>query len=387
MAHTYTNLQPSLSAILKEVVQSTSDAISGEIGYTVKYRHNGFKALMNELAEASQVNSTRNDRYPLIALIQPFRFETNGTASGIDVKPDILILMDTDPHKTSDERELESYDAILRPTHAEFISQLKKHPLVYFKGVQPQSSGMDIYHLGDERGGKVGYELPDYLDAILIEGLDLHIHAEQSCLQISVPCSPQHEVLLYEAFTNVSFTNTGEAIIIGILAVDYVNFGTDVGATFTLTDGRGTTFSIDELTPKLMDVSNHSDGVYIGSITSSRGAYMEFEYRVRTAECYSIAYALITTEFQDLDCNYGFNYPLSITTDGDSTGIVTLSSMDINIEDGTVIHSDTFAPSTTSFTDSHITTITTLLNSYYVNVVTSNGNTITNKIIINLKNI
>ena len=387
MAHTYTNLQPSLSAILKEVVQSTSDAISGEIGYTVKYRHNGFKALMNELAEASQVNSTRNDRYPLIALIQPFRFETNGTASGIDVKPDILILMDTDPHKTSDERELESYDAILRPTHAEFISQLKKHPLVYFKGVQPQSSGMDIYHLGDERGGKVGYELPDYLDAILIEGLDLHIHAEQSCLQISVPCSPQHEVLLYEAFTNVSFTNTGEAIIIGILAVDYVNFGTDVGATFTLTDGRGTTFSIDELTPKLMDVSNHSDGVYIGRITSSRGASMEFEYRVRTAECYSIAHALITTEFQDLDCAYAFDYPLSITTDGDSTGIVTLSSMSINTEDGTVIHSDTFAPSTTSFTDSHITTITALLNSYYVNVVTSNGNTITNKIIINLKNI
>ena len=125
MAHTYTNLQSSLSAILKEVVQSTSDAIAGEIGYTVKYRHNGFKALMKELAEASQVNSTRNDRYPLIALIQPFRFETNGTASGIDVKPDILILMDTDPHKTSDERELESYDAILRPTHAEFISQLK----------------------------------------------------------------------------------------------------------------------------------------------------------------------------------------------------------------------------------------------------------------------
>ena len=136
-----------------------------------------------------------------------------------------------------------------------------------------------------------------------------------------------------------------------------------------------------------MDVSNHSDGVYIGRITSSRGAYMEFEYRVRTAECCSIAYALISTEFQDLDCNYGFNYPLSITTDGDSTGIVTLSSMDINIEGGTVIDSDTFAPSTTSFTDSHITTITTLLNSYYVNVVTSNGNTITNKIIINLKNI
>ena len=243
---------------------------------------------------------------------------------------------------------------------------------------------MDIYHIG-ERTNKNGYVIPDVLDCISIKGMELDLLHDDNCLGGSLPCIPQHEVLLYEAFRSVVFTNNGEGIIIGISSIDYVNFGTDVSATFTLTDGRGTNFTIDELTPKLMDVSNHPDGVYIGRITSSRGAYMEFEYRVRTAECYSIAHALITTEFQDLDCNYGFNYPLSITTDGDSTGIVTLSSMSINTEDGTVIHSDTFAPSTTSFTDSHITTITTLLNSYYVNVVTSNGNTITNKIIINLK--
>lgn len=380
MAHTYTNLPPSLSHYLSEVVDNVNTNISSEIGKTIEFRHNGFTALMNELVEARPTDA----KYPLIALIQPYTFEYDGNSDSPKVRFDLLILTDSTPTQSSDERETDNYDAILRPIYAELIKQISEHQYLSHEGETPKHKGMDIYHIGD-RTNKNGYVIPDVLDCISIEGMELDLLHDDNCLGGSLPCSPQHEVLLYEAFTNVSFTNTGEAIIIGILAVDYVNFGTDVGATFTLTDGRGTTFSIDELTPKLMDVSNHSDGVYIGSITSSRGAYMEFEYRVRNAECQSIAFSLIETTFQDLDCAYAFDYPLNITSVGTATGIVTFDSMNINIEDGTVIHSDTFAPSTTSFTDSHITTITTLLNSYYVNVVTSNGNTITNKIIINLK--
>ena len=390
MAHTYTNLQPSLSAILKEVVQSTSDAIAGEIGYTVKYRHNGFKELLKELAEASQVNSTRNDRYPLIALIQPFRFETNGTASGIDVKPDILILMDTDPHKTSDERELESYDAILRPTHAEFISQLKKHPLVYFKGVQPQSSGMDIYHLGDERGGKVGYELPDYLDAILIEGLDLHIHAEQSCLQISTGQSPIHEILLKDSIKEVSIQTGTNQIALTVDTVDYVNSDplADAPVYELKWSYLGATNEINIGVPLVYNISSVPDGVYIGVITSSYGATYQFEYYVRTVgpnkTIASYTHLLSQVFTEDLALQYYFNYPTTIAWDFYSS-LALVNSLQVQTQDGTVIHE--ILPAAQTGTDDHIEPITALLNSYTIILTTSNSNQLENKTILNLKTI
>lgn len=55
MAHTYSNLQPSLSSILSGVVADVSTALLSEIGVGVKYKHNSFTALMNELIEDSNL--------------------------------------------------------------------------------------------------------------------------------------------------------------------------------------------------------------------------------------------------------------------------------------------------------------------------------------------
>lgn len=389
MAHTYTNLQPSLSAILKEVVQSTSDAISGEIGYTVKYRHNGFKALMNELAEASQVNSTRNDRYPLIALIQPFTFESDGMSSGIDVTPDILILMDTDPHKTPDERELENYDPILRPTHAEFLSQLKKHPLVHFKGIQPKTRGIDIYNIGDERGGKLGYELPDFLDGISFN-LDLHIHAEQSCLQISTGQSPIHEILLKDSIKEVTIQTGSNQISLTVDTVDYVNSDTLAAApVYELKwSYLGATNEINIGVPLVYNISAVPDGVYIGVITSSYGATYQFEYYVRTIGANktiaSYTHLLSQVFTEDLSLQYYFNYPNTIAWDFYSS-LALVDSLQVQTQDGTVIHE--ILPAAQTGTDDHIDQITTLLNSYTIILTTSNSNQLENKTILNLKTI
>ena len=297
-----------------------------------------------------------------------------------------MILTDSTPTMSADEREAQNYEAILRPIYAELISQISSYQYFSFVGGRPNHRGMDIYHLGD-RSNKNGYIIPDILDAIIIEGMELQIHSNDGCLGSLVSCVPQHEVQLYEAFHNVLFTNNVDNIIVGLLEVDFTMFDPDVQSIYTLTDGRGATFTVEELSPSEMDISTHADGVYIGSISSTTGTFIEFEYRVRNGECQSIAFCLIDTTFQTLDCDYAFNYPLNITSYGYTTGIVTIDSMNINIEGGTVIHDDTFTPTVTTFTDIFDTTITTLINSYYVNIVTSNGNTLTNKIIINLKNI
>lgn len=386
MAHTYTNLPPSLSHYLSEVVDSVNTNISSEIGKTIEFRHNGFTALMNELVEARPTDA----KYPLIALIQPYTFEYDGNSDSPKVRFDLLILTDSLPTQSSDERETDNYDAILRPIYAELIKQIVRYPNFSFEGRLPKHNGMDIYHIGSDRGTKNGYVIPDVLDCITIEGMELQIHAENDCLQISTGQSPIHEILLKDSIKEVTIQTGSNQISLTVDTVDYVNSDTLAAApVYELKwSYLGATNEINIGVPLVYNISAVPDGVYIGVITSSYGATYQFEYYVRTIGANktiaSYTHLLSQVFTEDLSLQYYFNYPNTIAWDFYSS-LALVDSLQVQTQDGTVIHE--ILPAAQTGTDDHIDQITTLLNSYTIILTTSNSNQLENKTILNLKTI
>ena len=385
MPHTYNILPPSLTKYLAEVVGEVDSALSAELGLNIEFRHNGFTALMNELVEVLPTDA----KYPLIALIQPFSFEYDGKSDSPKVKFDLMILTDSTPTMTANERETQNYEAILRPIYAELISQISKYQFFSYVGSRPTHRGMDIYHLGDNRGGKNGYIIPDVLDAIIIEGMELQIHSDDRCIG-NTQCVDTHAIDLYHNITSFTIAGNGTAnLIVGLLDFDFVEYVVTIGdPALEFDNGNGDVVSIELLDPISIDVSGFTDGVYIGRISSDHGGvFTEFEYVVRGGLIFGICKVFANTTFQPLICEDSFEYPLVIQSESECVGVTTIASYDINEESGTVLQSRLYPPGEANISETYTTEITTLLNSYYVNVRTSNGNTITSKIILNLINL
>lgn len=389
MAHTYINLQPSFATILKDVVQSTSDAIESEIGYTVKYKHNSFEAIVKELSEESAAPSTQNDRYPLIALMQPFTAVTKGRVTKVNC--DVIILMDTDPHKSSDEREVATYNPILRPIAAELLTQLSECQYFGFDIDAVNVSHKDIYHVGGIRGGKNGYDIPDFCDAIILEGLEVDVWAANECLEASAECVPMHDVELKDYIQEVALTSSTGLLNARISSAVYVNADDQadtVSYSINWGDG-GSDIDTSIGVTKTKNLEALADGVYIGTISSSYGATYQFEYQVRSSggskTITSITAMSETILTEDLDCNNYFAYPNTIFLAFDSTGAY-VNAVQIMLADGNIIHDNSYT-NTQNGDETHIESITQLLNSYTIILLTSNGNSLENKTILNLKNI
>lgn len=386
MAHTYSNLQPSLSSILSGVVADVSTALLSEIGVSVKYKHNSFTALMNELIEDSNSTTRKNDKYPLIALIQPYRAELGSDSASPNVTFDLVIVTNTTPTKTADDREEESYNTYLRPIYAELISQLSSNQFVSYRGMMPKHRYMDIYHLGDERGNKNGYTFPDFVDAILIEGMELKIYPENTCINgLALDCTPIHEIEVYHSITGVTLGATMGIIAMDITMTDVAlveDIASEVSYSINMGDGVITNdvIELDVLYRRV--VSQVPDGVYIGTIRSSLGATYQFEYEVREGLLYSrVGLVVQDYDYGTLDCADSFEYPLTISYTANGS-----SMSKSEIEDG-VGNSLVLYPynQSTNESESFETTIESLENSFGINILTTNNNLLVNTTILNIK--
>jgi hypothetical protein len=389
MAHTYSHLPPSLVAILKEVVNNVDDAISGEIGLNVKFKHNGFKAIVEELIEESQVEETKNVRYPLIALIQPFTAKSSSKTTALKVRFDLLICVQTDKDKTASERESESYDSVLRPVYAELKSQLKRHPRITFSGITVDDDSMDIYHLGGIKGGKEGYELPDIVDAIIVQGMEFYIEPENPCAVI--PCVQKHDILLFDCICGVEVDISDRLKLkVTVTNTEFINnTGESEPISYTIDWGNGTQQTIEVGVVANLEVESLSVGYYIATITSNYGATHQFEYSVRMTDIKG--FDTLVCIYQEgysygaLDCQYYFNYPLGIVYYGMAINTL-IASTSIALENGNSVF-DGAGVDTADIIESFDTFISQLLNSYSIIVNTANSNQLENKTILNLKNI
>jgi hypothetical protein len=372
-----------LPITLKAVVQQVSNALSSEIGNTVKFKHNGFTALMNELIADSRSPVRKNDRYPLIALIQPFKSNYTVKNGAIDATFDLLICMLSDPNTPADTRETNSYNAILRPIHAELLERIKRYQYISYVGRYPQHTATDIYNMGDAAGNKNGYTFPDCVDAILIEGMQLTVYAN-TCIPTNTNCVAKHSVKLYDAINTVTVDTSVLGLVIEITSVSHVNStGGDPSPTYVLNMGYiDNDFNMAVNVPFDYNVTDIPDGTYIGKIVSSYGAQYWFEYTVRSGVVTSYVHMYdFLADYGTLDCNDYFNYPLGISLSAFAFND-TFTGIGLSTLDGNVLNEVTYTPASEDTQYTYATEIDSLPSGYLVNIYTTRNNVLENKIIL-----
>lgn len=185
MAHTYKKLPIAIPSLFDTIVSEVSDNLEAEIGTTVKFKHGTWEHIVARLVSESKATSTKNDKYPLIVLIHNFEEPTGGADLTTNVRLNFAICTLSSKGKTSEQRYAQSYLAKLYPIYAEFMQVVADSP--YFDGYKAKwykHTKIDDLHMGETTDtGRNAYKLPDILDGLFIQDLELTID-EQKCTTI-----------------------------------------------------------------------------------------------------------------------------------------------------------------------------------------------------------
>lgn len=386
MAHTYTTLPPSLGVLIESIVGDCSVNLYDDLGLEIQYKADSFDKIMTELAELAL---SKPIRYPIFALIQPYK-SSLGDFIGQDVECDLVICNLTEATYSWEDRETNNYTPILLPIYAEFMELLKLNSAVTYVGRQPLHKLIKLYHLGDKAGNRAGYMIPDIVDAVLIEGLRFRFEPQVN-LCLAPPCEPYHEVALLDYISSFTIGSSPGNITVGISSAEFISLLPGLPVVYTLDMGNGNaTTSIEVLTPLEIDL-DFPLGTYIGSITSSYGSKVEFEYIVANngTNNYisSVVYTpILSIDYNDLDCIDRSNYPIEVDYRALSTNY-NLSKAAIVLTDGTVVFSEVYGTSideTATYTGGRLTD---LEETYDIQFTTRFNNILHNKIILQIKTI
>lgn len=180
---TYTHDIPLITTVMKNIVAEVEENLVTDTDLDidqVKFKAETWLELIKRLNEDSKVAETKCTRYPLVALIRDYTEDIDENSSSYETSLNIVIVTQSDPNKTSTEREDENYIPTLIPIYMELMSVLRESsyflgtPTLYF----PHSRSFNM-HLGQSSEvGNTAYKLPDCVDGIVIEGLRLNVDVD-----------------------------------------------------------------------------------------------------------------------------------------------------------------------------------------------------------------
>lgn len=294
MASQYEYLPISVPSFLREVVAMVSKNLKYELtesleGMEVQFKHGSWMEVERQLLEDTQSVDKRNIKYPLIIAIHPIDEKIDKSRNVNLVNVDMLIVTDVEPNTPIDERELNSYKNILYPIYAEFLEQLWKHRLISDTGYRRSHTKRDLYHLGQTSAvGNTKYQLPDALDGLSMQDLVFplnltNVYEEDYVGCQDTVCSSGRMIELMNAINSVDFKMDGNGSLQGIInsATLTNNSATQTAVVYIVDDGNGGSQTVDVGTWFTIDLSAFADGNYVGTITSSYGATIQFGYTLQ----------------------------------------------------------------------------------------------------------
>jgi hypothetical protein len=383
VAHTYSYIPDSLGPIIEGIVADCSEALLSEIGFAINYKADSFLRIMSEL---QQEVLTTPIRYPIFALIQPYKAKL-GDFTHQEIICDLIICALTKAEYSWQEREDETFTPILLPIYAEFMERLKFSSSISYDGRNPEHNVVKLYHMGDTQANKNGYIVPDTVDCVLIEGLKFNLERDTlTCTP--TPCEPVHELSFLEYISSYSVSGNGTSdLVVGISGTVFISLLPGGPVEYTINYGLGAADEVIEvLTPLTFSFNGVANGTYIGIIKSSYGSQVEFEYTVTNNVLAGIVYTpSIGVDYGELDCQDNANYPIGLTFRGLSTTLP-IDSASILVSDGTYIFDEVIASldATRSYTDYRLTDLS---ESFDIQIETRSHNILNNKINLQIKTI
>lgn len=131
-----------------------------------------------ELEKLSKAPSSKNARYPLVALLRDLP-EVNGASVGVDKDTlNILICTRTQSTYTSDQREQKTFKPILQPIAYALIKQLELSGKFMSQGTDQQSYTWIEHYFWGREGiyGSTSNIFNDWIDCIELKNLDLKLY-------------------------------------------------------------------------------------------------------------------------------------------------------------------------------------------------------------------
>ena len=381
MGATYTYLPRSLRDIFSELVGDVSDNLASEATLDidqVSFKCETWIELIKRL-EAEDVSTThRATKYPLVALIRNYDEKYRADSSLADVSLTLVIVTPSEPTKLSEDRETDNYVPILRPIYAELMEVIKDSS--YFRGYYmkyPTHTRIESFHLGtDSAQGNKAYLLPDCVDGIIIDGLELSL-SEQSCSATVI--GPDTEVVYLNNVSELNITTTQGSFTVTLVSAGYtdtlaVGFGASptytiythhTAASRSITVGQAIAYG---------DITTEMTGEYYGYISCDDGfreSKLYFMYylsgdavtKVRNVTSQS---KFVLSDFTITGEQYD-DYPFDVTTRHQTNPGALLSFQNLAFDGGNAITEWSYAPLTRD-TTSVRTTVSEPLNAGYRDV-------------------
>ena len=168
-------MNTSVNRMFAEIVGRVSE----KWGRNVSYLFGDWNYISNQLTVWGKSPKTSPLKFPIICLYSPFTEERD--AEDVRVSLEFIIMVNTEKDYTNEDRELISFDKVLRPIYRLFMDEIRgdRRFVSDYRGVVPHQ------YTENYRYGRVGVLGPDgkpfrdFIDAIEIRNLDLTIKKEK----------------------------------------------------------------------------------------------------------------------------------------------------------------------------------------------------------------
>jgi len=313
MARTYIHTPYVIPYIFADVVARVSTALSTDVDLPniprVSYKYGSWLEILDQLVKDSNAPNFKSIKYPLVCLIYDIN-ESYLDQSTDSIRVDLLIVTDSTATMKLADRYSSKFETILNPIYAELKSQIVRSR--YFMGYNQKfrHTKIDKPHLGQQSAeGPVAYKLPDFVDAILMQGVELKVNQSQ-CVQ----CVPQY---LFETLDSIVFTSTNDE---GNSVLESTFTATLPDNTYTLSlDGveqLGYTINM----PYGLAYNGLSDGLHRLVCQSDTGSQCEVLFTTASGVITALVDSVAIDLTYDLPCGQTptntFDYEGSINTTG-----------------------------------------------------------------------
>lgn len=161
--------------IFSDIVSNVAD----EMGYPIQFLHGTWQSIRARIVEQGTGTIIKDNRFPLICLVQVFEEKFKADSEYSDVSLTLLICTDSDKNWFSEDRYTNNYLPTLYPIYTELLNQIMQSRFfVGYYNVAPEHTKADDLHLPENNDNK----LPECLDGLWVK--DLKLKVDDRCLPI-----------------------------------------------------------------------------------------------------------------------------------------------------------------------------------------------------------
>lgn len=283
MARTYLHTPHVVPEIFRQLVLKVSGNLSTDPDLSiaqVSYKFGSWIEVMDQLIKDNEDPTKRDIKYPLIVLLQQNRELYSDTAPD-RFRGDILICTSTVKTMPIAERYTTNFEPILNPIFAELRQVIADSRFFLGYNYNFPFVKVELPHMGTaSSNGATAYKLPDFLDGILMQDVDLKLNR----LACNAACLAKYEIDVLSAIKTVSSAGLGT----DTLSVTATAQNSNNAATYTWSIERQDgaqfndlgSFNIGGANTLDLNTVSIQEGVYIVTITANNGAQAQIEVGV-----------------------------------------------------------------------------------------------------------